>query len=388
MEQINAARTAMLHRGVPKPWLQETWNDEWVWSAEQFKELRKIRFKNADGLRYRLAAMKTDRALDKAALEAARAQQKKSATPTEPTPAAPIEPVAATASAAYRKRLASATFLPTPSPSVESSPEPSSASNPSLPSQPKKPKATLTPAQEAAKLAREQASLVKWNKEFDLTQATWLRAQKEGGAAFLSLDVEMWEWDARCLLEFGWSVTEFIKEDDGSVMERRDDQHISELRLAGGGELGADVFLPQSSMSIYSVETNATCATLVMYAHSTPLSGFKTNSASTSSTSTLARRSDFRSTRPTTSSTPLSRPFPPTNPSSSSSTIHAPTFALCTPSALTTTPSPGRSLLLLPRRTRQYPGKASSCAIRRRSIQLGPVCPCKRGWANAAWRWM
>lgn len=224
MDHINAARTAMLDRGVPKAWLKETWDDAWVWPAEQIKELKAIRFKDGTVLRYRLTALKVARA----ALKVSGEQAKNSAAPAESSASAtPSEPTATSASAAYRKRLASATFLPTPPPSVESSPEPSS----SLPSEPKKPRPTLTAAQEAAKVARDQKSLVKWNKELDITQAAWLKAKAEGGAAFLSLDVEMWERSLGCLLEFGWSVTEFVKEDDGSVTERRDDQHISESRF-------------------------------------------------------------------------------------------------------------------------------------------------------------
>ena len=158
---------------------------------------------------------------------------KTGADPSNPSPSTSARPVAPStqqlsAIEGYKKRLASATSLPTPSPSVESSPEPSSLESQPAP---KKLRPTLTPAQEAAKLLKRQNTLRQWTSEFDLARKAWNRAKEEGGASFLSLDVEFWERQQSCLLEFGWSVTEFVKEKDGKVTERRDDQHVSESRF-------------------------------------------------------------------------------------------------------------------------------------------------------------
>ncbi|GAA5853616.1 hypothetical protein JCM8547_007385 [Rhodosporidiobolus lusitaniae] len=67
-------------------------------------------------------------------------------------------------------------------------------------------------------------------KQFELStlRHAYARAQCEGGAAFVALDVEMWERDKEVLLEFGWSISEFRKKSGGKgeVECRREDQHV------------------------------------------------------------------------------------------------------------------------------------------------------------------
>lgn len=224
LAQVNAARSAMLDYGVPKAFLKASWSKEWEWDHTLLTDLKRIVFPNPKALKVKLVEMQSQRKSQQAPPDVAPGAEATltSAHVEKPSPEEPLSAVQG-----YKKRLASATSLPTPSPSVESSPEPTSASE-SLPAA-KKLKPTLTAAQEAAKLLKQQKLMRQWTSEFDLARRAYARAQKDGGASFLSLDVEFWERQQSCLLEFGWSVTEFVKEADGKVTARRDDQHISEL---------------------------------------------------------------------------------------------------------------------------------------------------------------
>ncbi|GAA5865583.1 hypothetical protein JCM3774_002058 [Rhodotorula dairenensis] len=52
-------------------------------------------------------------------------------------------------------------------------------------------------------------------------------AVRNGAGAFLALDVEAWEFDHDLLLEFGWSIVEYVKDEvTGKVSERRETQHV------------------------------------------------------------------------------------------------------------------------------------------------------------------
>lgn len=52
-------------------------------------------------------------------------------------------------------------------------------------------------------------------------------AVRNGAGAFLALDVEAWEFDHDLLLEFGWSILEYVKDEKtGKVTERRETQHV------------------------------------------------------------------------------------------------------------------------------------------------------------------
>ncbi|GAA5985151.1 hypothetical protein JCM10908_002545 [Rhodotorula pacifica] len=52
-------------------------------------------------------------------------------------------------------------------------------------------------------------------------------AVQQGAGAFLALDVEAWEFDHDLLLEFGWSIVEYVKDEKtGRVSERRETQHV------------------------------------------------------------------------------------------------------------------------------------------------------------------
>ena len=52
-------------------------------------------------------------------------------------------------------------------------------------------------------------------------------AVRNGAGAFLALDVEAWEFDHDLLLEFGWSILEYVKDEKtGKITERRETQHV------------------------------------------------------------------------------------------------------------------------------------------------------------------
>lgn len=58
-------------------------------------------------------------------------------------------------------------------------------------------------------------------------------AVRNGAGAFLALDVEAWEFDHDLLLEFGWSIVEYVKDEEtGKVTERRETQHVGTCDLA------------------------------------------------------------------------------------------------------------------------------------------------------------
>lgn len=60
-------------------------------------------------------------------------------------------------------------------------------------------------------------------------------AVRTGAGAFLALDVEAWEFDHDLLLEFGWSILEYVKDETtGKVTERRETQHVGACDFAEG----------------------------------------------------------------------------------------------------------------------------------------------------------
>ncbi|GAA5900944.1 hypothetical protein JCM6882_005985 [Rhodosporidiobolus microsporus] len=124
-----------------------------------------------------------------------------------------------------------ASMFPSPSSSTSS---PSSSSMSTLPSQSSSIAPSSTPEalpSPQPRVTPEAAALLEAKrtarKQFELSTVrhAYERASKEGGAAFVSLDVEFWERDHDVLLEFGWSVVEFSKRKDGSIKARREDQH-------------------------------------------------------------------------------------------------------------------------------------------------------------------
>ncbi|GAA5953645.1 hypothetical protein JCM3765_006925 [Sporobolomyces pararoseus] len=160
--------------------------------------------------------------------------------------------------------------LLTPAPSVESTPEPvppplkrakssqiiptvSNLSINSAPSTPTASPALTSPAPSAIVPANsptvtEPESMadakIAASKSFELEtlRLAYETAQKEGGASFLALDVEFWERDHEVLTEFGWSVVEFVRHQNGKVTERREDQHavIKENQRFRNGRFSPD----------------------------------------------------------------------------------------------------------------------------------------------------
>lgn len=179
--------------------------------------------------------------------------------------------------------------LPTPSPSVESTPEPippplkrvkssqivtkvsnlsisstpdssrpsspvpsSTSSNTVKPIPPSPPASTITPPTEpidevAAKQVMVDLADAKLaaSKSFELEtlRHAYSTAKLHGGASFLALDVEFWERDHNVLTEFGWSVVEFVRDEEtGKVLERREDQHavIKENQRFRNGRFAPD----------------------------------------------------------------------------------------------------------------------------------------------------
>lgn len=226
LDQINRAKDGMRLRGVTSQEIRSSWDKSWEWKSDKVGELTRITFNNTEELRSRMADLKAKGVLREQTPAPKTEGSSAMASPAPPAHTGSGAPVDSAVSAFKKRLLASDAQLPTPSPSpsVESSPEPSSSSAPAL----KKLKPTLTQAQEEAKAIREAANLARYSEEFKLVRAEWLRAKKEGGAAFLSIDVEMWERSKDCLLEFGWSLVDFVKGKKGKVEERRETRHVSE----------------------------------------------------------------------------------------------------------------------------------------------------------------
>ncbi|GAA5821768.1 hypothetical protein JCM11251_001016 [Rhodosporidiobolus azoricus] len=115
---------------------------------------------------------------------------------------------------------------PSPSPTPSPAPSPAPSPEPPVPSASEEDAALL----EAKRNARKQFELSSLRHAYE-------QASKQGGAAFVALDVEFWERDHDVLLEFGWSVVEFTKKEDGSIKARREDQHAAvkeNLRFKNG----------------------------------------------------------------------------------------------------------------------------------------------------------
>ena len=140
--------------------------------------------------------------------------------------------------------------LLTPAPSLESTPEPTppplkrvkssgivqTVSKLSLTSAPSTPLASPTVASPAPSALTPSSNdpnadisdaKVAASKSFELEtlRHVYETATREGGASFLALDVEFWERDHEVLTEFGWSLVEFVKHQNGQVSAKREDQH-------------------------------------------------------------------------------------------------------------------------------------------------------------------
>ncbi|KAM0791744.1 hypothetical protein ACM66B_004011 [Microbotryomycetes sp. NB124-2] len=119
-----------------------------------------------------------------------------------------------------KRVLDASVAYPTPSPSLEGTPEPCF----DLPL--KKPKLASTESL-LAKQAKQSLKTRAQVKEFEATRAAWSQAVETGGATFLGIDFETWEFDHDCLLEVGWSLIEFSKDGESDTVSRRvEHQHI------------------------------------------------------------------------------------------------------------------------------------------------------------------
>lgn len=227
------------------------------------------------------------------------------------------------------------TAAPTPStlPASIEAPLPTLASKPFSVIPPPAPaaptSASLHPFQPLATAAETLAASSKL-AELTLLRSAYARAQSEGGAAFVSLDVEMWERDKSVLLEFGWSVVEFTKKKKdgkgkgkgGGVKVRREDQHaiVKENLWRRNGRWSPDArdvrCFPPLPFSFLPSLVHSLSFSPSLLPFSPPLSLPLTFPLLPShSTSTLANPSSSLSKRSTTFSRRSSPPSPPTTPS-------------------------------------------------------------------------
>ncbi|GAA5860767.1 hypothetical protein JCM1840_001956 [Sporobolomyces johnsonii] len=132
--------------------------------------------------------------------------------------------------------------LPNSDPSLEASPAP--VSNPTrrssvlptadfafssaVPSLSSTSGLTTRAAVRSAPLASPAPTTASSSPELELAtvRLAYETARREGGATFLALDVEFWEFDQNFLLEFGWTILEYSKDAEGKVEERRTNQHV------------------------------------------------------------------------------------------------------------------------------------------------------------------
>lgn len=111
-------------------------------------------------------------------------------------------------------------------PSVPGPPRPTAITRPPSPAQVPLPPATAAVFTEAEQIAAAKHVAVK-AFELEALRLAHEAAVREGAGAFLALDVEAWEFDHDLLLEFGWSILEYVKDEKtGKVTARRETQHV------------------------------------------------------------------------------------------------------------------------------------------------------------------
>ncbi|BGP26914.1 hypothetical protein JCM10295v2_005876 [Rhodotorula toruloides] len=115
----------------------------------------------------------------------------------------------------------------TPPTSVEATPEPSDffdAPDPTYPPDfPVPPKLDDPDARAIA----DTKSVALQRMHLESLRSAFEDAAKTGDAAFVALDVEFWERDFEVLLEFGWSVVDFQKDEEtGEIHPHKENQHI------------------------------------------------------------------------------------------------------------------------------------------------------------------
>lgn len=78
-----------------------------------------------------------------------------------------------------------------------------------------------------ARAIADAKSVAMQRMHLEALRSAFETAAKTGDAAFVALDVEFWERDYDVLLEFGWTVLDFQKDEEtGEIHPHREDQHI------------------------------------------------------------------------------------------------------------------------------------------------------------------
>lgn len=120
---------------------------------------------------------------------------------------------------AYANPFQTAHSLPTPLPTPVTSSRSSPA--PTVPVAGSKKSASFLLAREL----RDVSAASSKSLELAVLKNSYALAKGHGGATYLALDVETWEREHGCLLEFGWSFVRFEQGAEG-VERGQEDQHV------------------------------------------------------------------------------------------------------------------------------------------------------------------
>ncbi|KAK4050647.1 hypothetical protein OIV83_003373 [Microbotryomycetes sp. JL201] len=228
--QLNRALAYMSSTpNISDEFVKQSFNPDWIVPKNGVKQLQVVYFETVEQLNAKLLAMK------QAAIERKKAITDHieddigpSLAVAEPTAAISnivSQPVSSSTSSedktqsnVLKRALDESAAYPTPSPSIEGTPEPSTDS-------PVKKTKLVSAESLLARQAKLSLKARAQARELEATRSAWASAVRDGGATFLSIDFETWEFDHDLLLEVGWSLVEFNKEEDGSVSRRVEHQH-------------------------------------------------------------------------------------------------------------------------------------------------------------------
>ncbi|KAK4055048.1 hypothetical protein OIO90_003389 [Microbotryomycetes sp. JL221] len=213
----------MATHGVNKKFARDSFNPDWVIPAEVVKDVQRMYFKTTKELNDKLKQLSDvelrarQSVFDSAWTLDGQDQQQQHVSPVVDVNQDQQQPAtrsdAGTALTTNKRPLDVA--YPTPLTSLESTPEP-----PTL----KKLKSENVQLSEAAQ-AKQALRMRQCIREYSSAQKMWNEATTSGGTTFLSIDFETWEFDHDCLLEVGWSLIEFAKDEDGQVSRRVEQHH-------------------------------------------------------------------------------------------------------------------------------------------------------------------
>lgn len=294
-KQVDMIRSLLGSKGVNKTFVRASFEAKWMFDSDKL-DLKTLLFTSGKQiLAFRQAH----------------------SSPTLPSPTASPAGSRSSTPLSFPAISAKRPLLPTPCTSVESSPEPSSAL--------KKLKSKHTPEGIERRVQAELVGAETQKEELRTMREVYAKAKREGGAAFLALDIETWERSHGYLLEFGWTFVDFEKRENG-VGIRREDQHVSESPFCGPTryEQRANCM----SQSYKSTSAVATANSPPTRATCVPPLRSPSPANPPPSTSTLAVPSPSPNRPSSPSSTPSLKPSPRPPRSSSSSTTLAPTYAL------------------------------------------------------------